>query len=156
MPVIHAYRRKEATTVELFGISIEFKQNEKKDFVADVTHEGAAERLLGIPEAYREYGVAVVHQAILEASVTAAAAIPASEQSSATAAPEPGVTQARAEAQYVFTNEAGDSIDISAWTAKEIRDFAEANQIDLPKGNGVKVGELRDMLAAALRAGEVE
>ena len=43
MKVIHAYRRKEATTVELFGLFIEFKPNDKKDVVAEVALGGQAE-----------------------------------------------------------------------------------------------------------------
>ena len=38
----------------------------------------------------------------------------------------------------------------------QIRAFAESNEINLPKGNSVKVGELRDLLAAALRADSKE
>ena len=65
---------------------------------------------------------------------------------------EPGESQS----PYVFANEAGETIDISEWTAAQIRTFAESNEINLPKGNSVKVGELRDLLAAALRAGSKE
>lgn len=205
MKVIHAYRRKEATTVELFGLSIEFKPNDKKDVVAEVDHEEAVDRLLSIREAYRLYAhqpaapvAALQHATAVQAlesrvpfssTVSTAASIAASaasdtgnqqteaskpvdagepvtaqqtsasgesgmsdQGSGATESKEPGESQS----QYVFTNEDGDSIDISKWTAAQIRDFAEANTIELPKGNSVKVSELRDLLAAALRAGSKE
>lgn len=223
MTVIHAYRRKEPTTVELFGLSIEFKPNDKKDVVAEVDHEEALHRLLSISEAYRLYSaqplaalstlttrihdsegvitsaggtlmslsrhdeastrlVAALDARItsLDTRMTVLAAGVSSEADSTVEVPgdtgdalnanhrntdgadqvdvqgdaqgESGV----AASHYVFANEAGDSIDISKWTAKEIRDFADANEIELPKGNSVKVGELRDLLAAALAAGSKE
>ncbi|WP_159917924.1 hypothetical protein [Pantoea sp. 18069] len=206
MKVIHAYRRKESTTVELFGLSIEFKPNDKKDVVAEVDNEEAVDRLLSIREAYRLYAdqprpLQVRDEAagrlvnVIDARVTASAAttLPALQTSLAEAgaglqinvdgtAEFPGVTvngvytkpadtddagqvvaqdQAQgntggAVSHYVFANEAGESIDISKWTAKEIRDFADSNEIELPKGNSVKVGELRDQLAAALAANSKE
>lgn len=205
MKVIHAYRRKEATTVELFGLSIEFKPNDKKDVVAELDHEEAVDRLLSIREAYRLYAhqpappvaalqndPAVQHlaaQAQIGATVSATAASAASAAGEAgnqqTEAPKPvdagepvtaqqtsasgesgmsdqgsGANESKepgeSQSQYVFTNEDGDSIDISKWTAAQIRDFAEANTIELPKGNSVKVSELRDLLAAALRADSKE
>jgi hypothetical protein len=64
--------------------------------------------------------------------------------------------ESASESPYVFANEAGETIDISEWTAAQIRAFAESNEINLPKGNSVKVGELRDLLAAALRADSKE
>ncbi|MEG0139214.1 MAG: hypothetical protein RR818_04545 [Citrobacter sp.] len=64
--------------------------------------------------------------------------------------------ESASESPYVFANEAGETIDISEWTAAQIRAFAESNEITLPKGNSLKVGELRDQLAAALRAGSKE
>jgi hypothetical protein len=55
MTAIHAYRRTAPTTVELYGQTIQFKPNDKKDVVAEVLHEKAAARLLSITEAYRLY-----------------------------------------------------------------------------------------------------
>ena len=220
MTAIHAYRRNEPTTVELYGQSIQFKPNDKKDVVAEVQHEKAAARLLSISEAYRLYepveqGGTVAQQ--LTASIGAqqltasiGATVPAdaeelqkvmADQSSqiealkrqvqelnqaaaasasvsadsvtgdgaktGEAANKP-LKQASGEGQststderpsespYVFANEAGETIDISEWTAAQIRTFAESNEITLPKGNSVKVGELRDLLAAALRADSKE
>lgn len=222
MTVIHAFRRKEATTVELFGLSIEFKPNDKKDVVAEVDHDGAVDRLLSIGEAYRLYGdqplakslhdqasmrlvnalearirvdqqgfVAGIQSAISAVPIEPAALVPApapapsseavgpdtdaqqqdmpasGQSTDTTGAGAEGGDQEAAKDQpqgdtggeaspYVFANEAGDSIDISKWTANEIREFAKENAIELPKGNGVKVGELRDLLAAALAAGAEE
>ncbi|WKL16550.1 hypothetical protein QYQ99_03065 [Comamonas testosteroni] len=209
MTAIHAYRRKESTTVELYGQSIQFKPNDKKDVVAEVQHEKAAARLLSISEAYRLYepveqGGTVAQQLtasigatvpadaeelqkvvadqssriealkrqVQELNQAAAASVPASASGSGDSGAGDGadkpLEQASGEGQststdesasespYVFANEAGETIDISEWTAAQIRAFAESNEINLPKGNSVKVGELRDQLAAALRAGSKE
>lgn len=220
MTAIHAYRRKESTTVELYGQSIQFKPNDKKDVVAEVLHEKAAARLLSITEAYRLYepveqGGTVAQQLaasigstaptdaeelqklvadqtsqiealqrqvqVLNQAAAAATAIEAeqtarsdggqggdkpSEYISPTQVLESRVKnpegyiaskdESTSESPYVFANEAGDTIDISDWTAAQIRAFAESNEISLPKGNSVKVGELRDLLATALRAGSKE
>ncbi|BDB69326.1 hypothetical protein Cthiooxydans_17380 [Comamonas thiooxydans] len=210
MTAIHAYRRTAPTTVELYGQTIQFKPNDKKDVVAEVQHEKAAARLLSISEAYRLYepveqGGTVAQQ--LAASIgsstptdakelqkvvadqssqiealkrqvqelnQAAAASASVSADSATGDGAKGGEEAdkpseqasgegsgskdesTSESPYVFANEAGETIDISEWTAAQIRTFAESNEINLPKGNSVKVGELRDLLAAALRADSKE
>ncbi|UUC95596.1 hypothetical protein [Comamonas sp. C11] len=217
MTAIHAYRRTDPTIVELYGQSIQFKPNDKKDVVAEVQHEKAAARLLSITEAYRLYepveqGGTVAQQLtaslgssaptdaeelqkvvadqtsqiealkrqVHELNQAAAAAASAAESTSVSADSGTGdgakagedadkpLQQASGEGQststdesasespYVFANEAGETIDISEWTAAQIRAFAESNEINLPKGNSVKVGELRDLLADALRAGSKE
>ena len=215
MTAIHAYRRKESTTVELYGQSIQFKPNDKKDVVAEVQHEKAAARLLSITEAYRLYEP-VVQGGTVAQQVTASigATVPtdaeelqkvvadqisqiealkrqvqelnqaaaATAAASASAAADSGTgdgakageyadkplqqasdegngtnkDEGASESPYVFANEAGETIDISEWTAAQISAFAESNEISLPKGNSVKVGELRDLLADALRAGSKE
>lgn len=214
MTAIHAYRRNEPTTVELYGQSIQFKPNDKKDVVAEVQHEKAAARLLSITEAYRLYepveqGGTVAQQLTASIGSTTptdaeelqkvvadqssqiealkrqlqelnqAAAVSTSVSTSVSAdsgtgdgakggeeADKPSEQasgegsgskdESTSESPYVFANEAGETIDISEWTAAQIRAFAESNEINLPKGNSVKVGELRDQLAAALRAGSKE
>lgn len=137
MTVIHAYRRREGATVELYGLSIEFKPNAAQDVVAEVEPGQALERLLSIPEAYCLYGQAAAEGA---------------------AQPVPGATAQPADMRsfYVFCNEAGEAIDLTQWTGRQIRDFAERNGVELPRGSAVKVDELRDLLAAALRAGAEE
>lgn len=213
MTAIHAYRRNEPTTVELYGQSIQFKPNDKKDVVAEVQHEKAAARLLSITEAYRLYepaeqGGTVAQQLTASLGSTTptdaeelqkvvadqssqiealkrqlqelnqAAAASVSTSVSADSGTGDGAKggeeadkpleqafgegngssndESTSESPYVFANEAGETIDISEWTATQIRTFAESNEINLPKGNSVKVGELRDLLAAALRAGSKE
>nr|WP_279088071.1 hypothetical protein [Comamonas thiooxydans] len=216
MTAIHAYRRTAPTTVELYGQSIQFKPNDKKDVVAEVQHEKAAARLLSITEAYRLYEpvelagtvagqqltssigatvpadaeelqkvvadqssqIEALKRQVQELNQAAAAAAAESTSVSANSGTGDGakagedadkpLQQASGEGQststdesasdspYVFANEAGETIDISEWTAAQIRAFAESNEINLPKGNSVKVGELRDLLAAALRAGSKE
>ncbi|WP_087864815.1 hypothetical protein [Comamonas thiooxydans] len=209
MTAIHAYRRNEPTIVELYGQSIQFKPNDKKDVVAEVQHEKAAARLLSITEAYRLYepveqGGTVAQQLtaslgstvpadaeelqkvvadqtsqiealkrqLQELNQAAAASVSADsgtgdgakggedtdkplEQASGEGQ-STGTDESASESPYVFANEAGETIDISDWTAAQIRTFAESNEINLPKGNSVKVGELRDLLAAALRADSKE
>lgn len=53
--LIHAYRRKEPTVVELFGGLIKFERNERGHVVAPVEDEPSIDRLLSISEGYREY-----------------------------------------------------------------------------------------------------
>lgn len=215
MTAIHAYRRKESTTVELYGQSIQFKPNDKKDVVAEVQHEKAAARLLSISEAYRLYEpveqsgtvaqqltasigatvpadaeelqkvvadqssqIEALKRQVQELNQAAAASVPASASGSGDSGTGDGSKagegadkpleqtagegsgthkdESASESPYVFANEAGETIDISEWTAAQIRTFAESNEISLPKGNSVKVGELRDLLADALRAGSKE
>jgi hypothetical protein len=210
MTAIHAYRRTAPTTVELYGQTIQFKPNDKKDVVAEVLHEKAAARLLSITEAYRLYepveqGGTVAQQLaasigsstptdaeelqkvvadqssqiealkrqVQELNQAAAASASVSADSAtgdgakggeeadkpseqATGAGSGSKDESTSESPYVFANEAGETIDISEWTAAQIRAFAESNEINLPKGNSVKVGELRDLLAAALRADSKE
>ncbi len=219
MTAIHAYRRTAPTTVELYGQSIQFKPNDKKDVVAEVQHEKAAARLLSITEAYRLYEpseqsgtvaqqltaslgstvpadaeelqkvvadqssqIEALKRQVQELNQAAAAAASASAAESTSVSANSGTgdgakagegadkplqlasgegqsnstDESASESPYVFANEAGETIDISEWTAAQIRTFAESNEINLPKGNSVKVGELRDLLADALRAGSKE
>lgn len=211
MTAIHAYRRTAPTTVELYGQTIQFKPNDKKDVVAEVQHEKAAARLLSITEAYRLYEpskqsgpvaqqltaslgstvpadaeelqkvvadqtsqIEALKRQVQELNQAAAASASVSADTGTgdgakggEAADKPleqasgegqstSTDESASESPYVFANEAGDTIDISEWTAAQIRTFAESNEITLPKGNSVKVGELRDLLAAALRAGSKE
>ncbi len=79
---IHAYKRTEATPIELFGLTILFTPNARGDVVAEVVHEPAVQRLLSIPEAYREY------MAASEAVASPAPVAPAPAPSPA-AAPAP-------------------------------------------------------------------
>lgn len=105
---IQAYRRKEPTTVNLCGITVEFKPNAQGDCVADVDQDDAVERLLSITEGYVEY------------------------QSSEAAE---DVDQA-------------DSMDVSKWTAKQVRAYADSHGISLP--SAAPVAELRTLLAQAI------
>ncbi|WP_225784666.1 hypothetical protein [Xenophilus sp. Marseille-Q4582] len=233
---IHAYRRKEPTPVELFGLNYVFAPNAQGHCVATVEDERAVARLLAIPEAYREYsgapaaghsapqshtlpvtvnpdgstsiaGVKVQAQAqaddeddadellkgsdvqpphvtitegadpvplgeivaeafkrsglkiaewndnddddreaLIQGEITRRVieAEQAKKDAEAAAAP------AEPENPLILTN--GDqTIDLSNWTAKQVRDFAASNGVDLPKGNSTPVGELRLLLAKGLR-----
>ena len=117
--LIHAFKRKEATPIELFGLNIEFAPNEQGHCVAEVTHEAAIKRLLSIEEAFKEYG-------------------------------EPA--KQPAEVPLTLTNDAGETLDISTFTAKKVREFAAENGVTLPSGNSTPVAELRQLLAQGLTA----
>lgn len=58
--LIHAYRRKEAVSVDLGDITIDFKPDadRKGAVVAEVADEADAEQLLNISEAYRPFDAA--------------------------------------------------------------------------------------------------
>ena len=128
--LIHAYRRSAPIEVSLFGSTIEFVANEAGAVVAEVDDEKSVERLLSIDDAYRAYGEKV-------ATVAAVTKEP-SEEGDADS--------------LVLTNDAGETLDISKWTAKQVRVFATENAIELPAGNGTPVAELRTLLAKALKA----
>lgn len=241
--LIHAYRRKEPTPVELFGKNYLFTLNPAGHCVADVDDDRAVDRLLQIPEAYREYSpatapavssapapaplaaslppapdatadteddgpellkgsdtlpavidlghgktitvgevVALAHarsgldaeewnlnddedrESLLQAQVdtlreavareaaqaeapTAPAAAPAAEGQTAAGGKEDGDTPAST--SMVVTN-GEQSVDIGAMTAAQARAFAAEAGVELPKGNSIKVGELRQMLYDAL------
>lgn len=241
--LIHAYRRKEPTPVELFGKNYLFTLNPAGHCVADVDDDRAVDRLLQIPEAYREYSpatapavssapapaplaaslpaapdatadmdddgseplkgsdtlpavidlghgktitvgevVALAHarsgldaeewnlnddedrESLLQAQVdtlreavareaaqaeatAAPVAAPSAEGQAATAGKEDGDTPAST--SMVVTN-GEQSVDIGAMTAAQVRAFAAEADVDLPKGNSIKVGELRQMLYDAL------
>ena len=51
-----------------------------------------------------------------------------------------------------LTNDAGETLDISTFTAKKVREFAAENGITLPSGNRTPVAELRQLLAQGLTA----
>lgn len=50
----------------------------------------------------------------------------------------------------VLTNDAGETLDLTAWTAKQVREFAADAGIDLPTGNSTSVATLRQLLAKGL------
>ena len=56
--LIHAYKRKEITPVDIGDTQIEFQPNEQGDVVAEVADGEDCEKLLDIPEAFCIYGQA--------------------------------------------------------------------------------------------------
>ena len=52
----------------------------------------------------------------------------------------------------VLTNDAGETLDLSAWTAKQVRAFATDANVALPAGNSTPIAELRQLLAKGLTA----
>ncbi|WP_422097481.1 hypothetical protein [Variovorax sp.] len=88
---IHAYKRTEATPIELFGLTIFFTPNARGDVVAEVAHEPAVQRLLSIPEAYREYMAA--SEAVASPAPVAPALAPSPAAATVTPASETVVLQ---------------------------------------------------------------
>lgn len=230
---IHAYRRKEPTPVELFGLNYVFAPNAQGHCVASVEDERAVARLLAIPEAYREYdadapavllapapaptaapvaptqqpddeddadelltgsGVQPSHvpiaegidlvplgdivaeafkrsglkiaewndnddddrEALIQGEITRRvieaeqAKKDAEAAQAAASALAPAAPQAEPENPLILSN-GEQTIDLSDWTAKQVREFAAENGVELPKGNSTPVGELRLLLAKGLR-----
>lgn len=135
--LIHAFKRKEPTPIELFGLNIEFKPNAQGHCVAEVDHEAAIDRLLSISEAYCVYG---------EPAVQAVAPVEETDDTEDAPTDEPEAVS------LTLTNDAGETLDISTFTAKKVREFAAENGITLPSGNRTPVAELRQLLAQGLTA----
>lgn len=251
---IHAYRRTEKTAVDLFGLNLVFVPNSTGHVVCEVSDQRAIDRLLGIPEGYRQYdGTGVLppvaqapvaaavatlttppgggddneppgeddivfdaellgspdlpptfdvlgvtytqaqlvdlafvrsgmkreewnlndaddREALIEGEVvklTIAAEQKAKEEAEAKAAAEaaaaPAVAPAPAPApapepepaavSFVISN-GEETIDLRTLSAAKLREFATTAGVELPKGNSVKVDDLRLMLAKALAAAE--
>lgn len=135
--LIHAFKRKEPTPIELFGLNIEFLPNAQGHCVAEVDDEAAIDRLLSISEAYCVYG---------EPAVQAVAPVEETDDTEDAPTDEPEAVS------LTLTNDAGETLDISTFTAKKVREFAAENGITLPSGNRTPVAELRQLLAQGLTA----
>lgn len=137
--LIHAYRRRAAIEVSLFGLTLEFHPNADGAVVAEVEDERAIERLLSIDEAYVAYGApkAEAPPAHQPPAGTVPAALPPSNP-------------------LVLKNDAGDTLDISKMTAKQVRAMAAEQDppIALPGGNSTPLAELRRLLAEGLQGEE--
>ncbi len=144
--LIHAFKRKEPTPIELFGLNIEFKPNAQGHCVAEVDHEAAIDRLLSISEAFCVYGEPAV-QAVAPVEETDDTEI--TEETDDT---EDAPTDEPEAVSLTLTNDAGETLDISTFTAKKVREFAAENGITLPSGNRTPVAELRQLLAQGLTA----
>ena len=225
---IHAFRRTQATPVELFGTTYNFAPNELGHCVADVEDERAVRRLIvDIAEAYREYDVSKLPPVLAPApaaevapAATASAPVPpanddredqpecllgsdtlpatfeiaegktvtladvvASAQAKsgldveewnlndaedrdnlilaevdAMRAAEKAAAEAAAgqndegqgSATSMVVSNGEQSVDIGAMSATQVREFAAQVGVELPKGNSIKVGDLRQKLYAAL------
>jgi hypothetical protein len=136
--LIHAIRRTEPTTVELFDLKIEFKPNEHRHCIAEVTHAPAIERLLSINEGYVEYGVPAAVPSKDADDEDPAAAEHEENQQAADASP------------LVLVSDTGEKLDLTLFTAKQVREYAKEHGIDLPGSTSTPVAELRLILAKAL------
>lgn len=228
---IHAFRRTQATPVDLFGTTYIFAPNELGHCVADVEDERAVRRLIvDIAEAYREYDVAKLPPVLATASAAPIApptqapvppgnddrddqseallgsdTLPATfeiaegktvtlgdvvaaaqaksgldveewnlndaedrdnlivaEVESMRAAEKAAADAAAAEAAGGQNDEGSggttsmvvsngeQSVDIGTMSATKVREFAAQVGVELPKGNSIKVGDLRQQLYDAL------
>lgn len=119
--LIHAYRRKAAHKVELFGQTIEFQPNAAGQVVADVADTACTERLLAIPEGYR--------------ALEAGEAAPAQP-----AAPTPGA--------FVLTR-GDETLDLAQLDDEALKAFAKDNAIEVhPRA---KADTIRKAIVAALK-----
>ena len=183
--LIHAYRRIAAVSVNLFGKDIEFKAaSVGGPVIADVAHAPSAERLLQIPEAYREFGELPVVEDDDEDTLTAAQRAEQDEaERLAREADDKAAEQAKVDevADTVVKDEPAadkpvdaaaaddadapavnplvltngtETLDITGMGEKAVRELAEANGVKLPGGKATLVADLRLMLADGLRAQE--
>lgn len=84
-------------------------------------------------------------RALAEAEATAAAATAAAAAEAAKA------LEKDAGANPLILTNGDNTIDLTTWTAKQVRAFAAENGVDLPAGNSTPVGELRLLLAKGLK-----
>ena len=125
MPLIHAYRRKEALQIDTGTLVVSFGWNDVGALVADVTDEAALAVLLNIPEAF------VLYDEPVDADGS-----PDSDEP-----PEP--------ATYLLTN--GDSIlDLGTLDNAALKEFAKTNGVALQsRWNGDKIRQaIIDQLTA--------
>lgn len=117
MPKIHAFRRKEALSVDTAVGVVEFAVDASGDVVADVPEGAALDVLLGITEAYK------IHE---------------SDDS-----PKP-VDKPVA---YVLKNDQGEVVDLSAMDEDALKAFAKANDVKVHHSwTGDKLDKLRQKL----------
>lgn len=133
--LIHAYRRKEAVTVDTGVGHVEFKPNAEGDVVGEA-NEAQAEVLLNIPEGYKAHGKA---PAAAKASKTAAAPVPAPAPAPAAsnAAADPAAGDAdrgKGKPFYLLGDKPEDDIDLGPMTMAELKDFAKANTVTVKRG----------------------
>lgn len=106
-------RRKNGTSVELFGSKYDFQPNEQGAHVAEVTEQEAVDRFLSIKEAYREYG--------------------AQQTTEANKDGDDGSDGSDEPTDYLITNDDGSDLDLGKLSKEELIKFAEANSIKIDK-----------------------
>ncbi len=130
--LIHAYRRKEAVTVDTGAGEVEFKPNAEGDVVGEANDAQAAV-LLNIPEGYKAHGKAP------KASKPAAAPVPApAPADSGTVSTAAGQTddadRGKDKPFYLVGETPEDDIDLGPMTMLELRAFAKANTFTVKRG----------------------
>lgn len=126
MPKIHAFRRKEALSVDTAVGVVEFSVDASGDVVADVPEGEALDVLFGIPEAYK---------------------IHASDDS-----PKADEKPANKPVSYVLKNDQGE-VDLSAMDEDALKAFAKANDVKVHHTwTGDKLDKLRQKLVDTFAA----
>lgn len=134
--LIHAYRRKEAVTVDTGVGHVEFKLNAEGDVVGDA-NEAQAEVLLNIPEAYKTNGKA---PAAAKASKSAAAPAPApvppaaGGKDGAEDDETDDAERGKGKPFYLLGETPEDDIDLGPMTMAELKAFAKANTFTVKRG----------------------
>ena len=141
MALVQAYRRTKPYTHAFPDVVLEFKPNEKGDFVCDVKDQSAVDRLLLTPTGFRLYGVQ--------------AELPASELLSAKADSAPKTAEILEQvpetaSPYVLKDEeTGAEFDLRPLDDAALHEFAKANNVKvhpLAKGDTI-----RDKIVAAFK-----
>lgn len=118
--LIHAFRRKEAVTVDTGAGEVDFVPNAAGDVVAEVDDDDAAGVLLAIPEGYRPYNAAATEKP----SKTVKQAPPAGT----------GSTDANKDAPSPFLMKGADGepdLDLATLDDEALKAFAKANAVPM-------------------------
>jgi hypothetical protein len=141
--VVAAAHERSGLTVEAWNAIPEAEREALLNAEVDVLRKGLQttdEDDLAQEEADRKATAKALADAVAaEAAAKAAAAMPIQEGTDAPVS-------------LVLTNDAGETLDLTAWTAKQVREFAADAGIDLPTGNSTPVATLRQLLAKGLTA----
>ena len=138
--LIHAYRRKEAVTVDTGAGHVEFKPNAEGEVVGEA-NEAQAAVLLNIPEGYKAHGKA--SKPSKTAAAPAAAPAPAAGGN-----PEGGnddeTDRGAGKPFYLLGEKPEDDIDLGPMNMTELKAFAKANTVTVKRGTTEE--ELRKQL----------
>ena len=138
--LIHAYRRKEAVTVDTGAGHVEFKPNAEGEVVGEA-NEAQAAVLLNITEGYKAHG-----KAPAAAKASKSASVPAPAPAPAPVPPAAGGKDGAEDSEtddadrgagkpfYLLGETAEDDIDLGPMDMKELKAFAKANTFTVKRG----------------------